>query len=181
MNDLATALRLTDNAVRAHLLKLEREGLIHQAGMQPGFRRPHVTFGLTPAAEQVFPRAYGSLLDLFLTVFAKKLSPNALRAALREVGGKAADDHLVGVEGKSRPQRLEAALRILKEMGGSATLHESEGKHFIRGNGCPLAAVTGRHPEACLIAESLLTQIIDAPVKERCIHGAVPSCRFQVG
>ncbi len=181
VNDLAAALSLTDNAVRAHLLNLEREGLIHQAGIQPGFRRPHVTYALTAAAEQVFPRAYGSLLDLCLTVFAKKLSPTALRAALREVGKKAADNHLVGVEGKSRPQRLEAALRILKEMGGSATLHKSEGKQLIRGNGCPLAAVTGRHPEACLIAESLLTQIIDAPVRERCIHGAVPSCRFQVG
>ena len=181
VNDLAAALRLTDNAVRAHLLNLERDGLIHQAGMQPGFRRPHATFALTPEAEHVFPKTYGPLLDLFLTVFAQKLSPNALRAALREVGKKAADNHLVGVEGKSRPQRIEAALRILKEMGGSATLHESEGKAFIRGNGCPLAAVTGRHPEACLIAESLLTQIIGARVKERCIHGAMPACRFQVG
>ncbi len=180
VNDLAAELKLTDNAVRAHLLSLERDGLIRQSGTQRGFRKPHAVYALTPEAEQIFPKAYGPLLDLLLAVFSKKLSSKELRAAMREVGRKVADDHLLEVEGKSREQRIEAALRLLKELGGAATFHESEGKHFIRGNGCPLAAATGRHPEACLIAQSLLTQIIGAPVKEHCIHGASPSCRFQI-
>ena len=181
VNELAAELRLTDNAVRAHLSSLERDGLIRQAGTQPGFRKPHATYVLTPEAEQIFPKAYGPLLDLFLTVFSKKLDPKELRAGMREVGKKVAENHLLEVEGKRRDERIEAALGILKELGGAATFHESEGKHFIRGNGCPLAAATGRHPEACLIAESLLTRIIGVPVKEHCIHGANPSCRFQIG
>lgn len=180
VNDLAAALRLTDNAVRAHLLSLERDGLVRQAGTQPGFRKPHATYALTAEAEQIFPKSYGALLDLFLSVFSNKLSPKEVRAAMREVGRKLAGNHLLEVEGKSRKQRIEAALRTLKDLGGSASFHESEGKHFIRSNGCPLAAVTGRHPEACLIAESLLTQIIGGPVKEHCIHGASPSCRFEI-
>ena len=43
VNELAAALGLTDNAVRAHLLSLERDGLVHQSGTQPGFRKPHAT------------------------------------------------------------------------------------------------------------------------------------------
>lgn len=180
VNELAAALNLTDNAVRAHLLSLERDELVRQAGTQPGFRKPHATYALTAEAEQIFPKAYGPLLDLVLAVVSKKLTPKELRNAMREVGKKVADDHLLEVEGKPRAQRIEAALRILKELGGSATFHETAGRHFIRGNGCPVAAATGRHPEACLIAESLLTQIIGAPVKEHCIHGSAPACRFQV-
>ncbi len=180
VNELAAALRLTDNAVRAHLLSLERDGLVHQSGSQPGFRKPHATYALTPEAEQIFPKAYGLLLDLILTVFSKKLTPKELRAALREVGRTIANKHLPEIEAKDREQRIEAALTILKDMGGAASFHESEGKHFIRGNGCPLAAIAGRHPEACLIAESLLTNIIGVPVKEHCHHGATPSCRFEV-
>lgn len=180
VNDLAAALRLTDNAVRAHLLSLERDGLVLQTGTQPGFRKPHVTYGLTPDAEQIFPKAYGVLLDLILMVISKQLSPKELRAAMREVGRRVADNHLLEVEGKPRKQRIETALRILKDLGGSATFEESEGMHLIRGHGCPLAAATSKHPEACLIAEALLTQIVGAPVKERCIHGPAPSCRFQV-
>lgn len=180
VNELAAALRLTDNAVRAHLLSLERDGLVHQSGTQPGFRKPHATYALTLEAEQIFPKAYGLLLDLILTVFSKKLTPKELRAALREVGRTIANKHLPEVKAKGREQRIEAALAILKDMGGAASFHESEGKHFIRGNGCPLAAITGRHPEACLIAESLLTNIIGVPVKEHCHHGTTSSCRFEV-
>ncbi len=180
VNELAAALKLTDNAVRAHLLSLERDGLIHQSGTQPGFRKPHVTYALTPEAEQIFPKSYGVLLDLILIVISRQLSPKELRAAMREVGKKIADNHLNEIKGKSRKQRIDTALRILKDLGGAATFEESEGKHLIRGNGCPLAAATGRHPEACLIAESLLSQIIGAPVKEHCIHGAAPSCRFEI-
>lgn len=178
VNELAEELDLTDNAVRAHLLSLERDGLVHQAGTQPGVRKPHATYALTAESEQIFPKAYGSLFDLLLGVLSKKLSPRELRAALREVGKKVADNHLLALEGKPRKQRIEAALRILKELGGAATFHESE--RLIRGHGCPLAAATAHHPEACLIAESLLTQIIGTPVKERCIHGVQPSCRFEV-
>ena len=180
VNELAAALRLTDNAVRAHLLSLERDALVRQSGTQPGFRKPHVTYALTADAEQVFPKAYGALLDLVLMVISRQLSPRELSAAMREVGKRVADKHLLEVRGKSRNQRIEMALQILKDLGGAATFEKSDGKHFICGNGCPLAAATSRHPEACLIAESLLSQIIGVPVKEHCIHGATPSCRFQI-
>jgi predicted ArsR family transcriptional regulator len=180
VNDLAAALGLTDNAVRAHLSGLERDGLAHQSGWQPGFRKPHATYALTPDAEQIFPKSYGVLLDLLLIVISRQLSPKELRAAMREVGKRVAAGHLDEVNGKSRTERIEAALRILKDLGGSATFEKANGKDFIRGNGCPLAAATRRHPEACLIAETLLSEIIGRPVNECCIHGDAPSCRFQI-
>lgn len=180
VNELAAALKLTDNAVRAHLLSLERDGLAHQSGLQRGVRKPHATYALTPEAEQIFPKSYGVLLDLLLIVISRQLSLKELRAAMRQVGRRVADNHLREVKGKSRNQRIEAALRILKDLGGSATFEKSQGKHFIRGNGCPLAAATSRHPEACLIAETLLSEIIGTPVKECCIHGSAPSCRFEI-
>jgi predicted ArsR family transcriptional regulator len=180
VNDLAAELKLTDNAIRAHLLTLERDGLIRQAGTQAGFRKPHAVYALTPGAEQFFPKAYGPLLDLVLTVFARKLTPSELRAGMRQIGQRVAERHLPEVAGKTREQRIKAALRILKELGGAATFHESEGKHLIRGNGCPLAAATAGHPEACLIAESLLARVIGAGVKQRCIRGDTPSCCFEI-
>jgi predicted ArsR family transcriptional regulator len=180
VNQLAAALKLTDNAVRAHLLSLERDGLISQSGTQPGFRKPHAIYVLTPEAEQIFPKAYGALLDVILTVFSKKLSAAELRAALREVGRTIARQHLPLLAEKDREGRIDAALAVLKEMGGAAKFHESDGKHFIRGEGCPLSAATARHPEACLIAESLLTHIIGVRVTERCQHGPSPSCRFEI-
>jgi len=159
VNELAEALALTENAIRSHLTSLERDGLIQQLGMRRGFRKPHVLYSLTPEAEQLFPTAYGSLLRHALTVFARQLSRQELQASLREIGRTAADEHLDHVKGKTRNQRIEFALSLLKTLGGDITVREGDGKRFIHGNGCVFSAVTVHHPEACLIAERFFPKL----------------------
>ena len=56
VEDLAEKLSLTDNAVRANLLSLERDGLVQQKGMVKGFRKPHYIYGLSESARELFPR-----------------------------------------------------------------------------------------------------------------------------
>jgi predicted ArsR family transcriptional regulator len=180
VNELAEELQLTDNAVRAHLASLERDKLVSQSGMRPGVRKPHATYALGAEAEQLFPKAYGRLVSLLMSIFSRQIEPRNLRAGMRAAGRVVAQEHLHELKGKTRQQRIDAALRILKELGGAAAFREKDGKHFIYGNGCPLAAATADHPEACLLAESLLTTVIGSPVKERCIRGEAPSCRFEV-
>src|SRR5688572_21385928 len=58
VNELAATLGLTDNAVRAHLLRLERDGLVQQAGTRPGFRKPEAVYEITADAEHLFAKAY---------------------------------------------------------------------------------------------------------------------------
>jgi predicted ArsR family transcriptional regulator len=180
VNELAEDLHLTDNAVRAHLASLERDRLVAQSGFKPGIRKPHTTYALGPEAEQLFPKAYGRLVSLLMSIFSRQVEPKNLRAGMRIAGRKVAQEHLSGLQGKTRQQRIDAALGILKELGGAASFREENGKHFVYGNGCPISAATANHPEACLLAESLLTEIIGSPVKEHCIRGPTPSCRFEV-
>jgi len=131
-------------------------------------------------AEHLFPNAYGSLLNHVLSILGRRLSLEKMREGLREVGRTVAKEHLAQLKGKTRDQRVEVALDVLRGLGGNATVQESEGKRFIRGNGCPLSAATAHHPEACLIIEALLSEIIDMPVKERCDRGEAPRCCFEV-
>jgi predicted ArsR family transcriptional regulator len=180
VNELAENLHLTDNAVRAHLATLERDRLVIQSGMKPGTRKPHVMYALGPEAEQLFPKAYGRLVSLLMSVFSRRIKPQDLRAGMRAAGRAVAREYLHDLKGKTRQQRIDAALRILKDLGGAATFREEDGKHFIYGNGCPIAAATANHPEACLLAESLLASVIGSSVKQRCTRGPAPSCRFEV-
>jgi predicted ArsR family transcriptional regulator len=180
VNDIADELQITDNAVRAHLVSLERDGLVRQTGKKPGVRRPHVSYGLSPDAEQMFAAAYGAFLNNFVAVVRKRLSARGLRAAMRQVGRRIARVRLPGVRGTTRAQRIKAVLGLLKEIGGAATIRYNNDKLFIHGNGCPLAAITADYPEACSILEALLAEGIGARVKECCIHGPNPSCRFQI-
>src|SRR6185369_2106039 len=86
VNDLSGELTLTDNAVRAHLLSLERDGLVKQGGTQPGTRKPHFAYELTDEAEHLFPKAYDVLLSELIAVLKGQLKPEALEKVLREVG-----------------------------------------------------------------------------------------------
>jgi len=182
VNELGVALHLTDNAVRAHLLSLERDGLIQERGTRAGRRKPHVTYALTTEAEHVFPKAYGLLLDDLVATIARRLTPQALRASMREVGRKLAGPHLDRTKGRKRNERLKVALELLKELGGSSKFEKSGGKQFIYGpHGCPLAAVTANHPEACLIVESLLSELIGVTARKCCEYGQTPRCCFELG
>src|SRR3954464_14674067 len=62
VDEMAQTLGLSDNAVRAHLATLERDGLVRQAGLRRGTSRPAYAYALTPAAERFFPKVYGALL-----------------------------------------------------------------------------------------------------------------------
>ena len=119
VNELAEAVGLSDNAVRAHLLTLERDQLIVQAGMVKGFRKPHFTYGLGPEARRLFPRSYDALFNQLLNVLKKTLSPRSLKNALSEVGRRFGKDKSAsgGIDA-----RLENAIAALKELGGAAAI-----------------------------------------------------------
>jgi predicted ArsR family transcriptional regulator len=135
---------------------------------------------LTTDAEQVFPKAYGPLLNHFLEKVSKRLTSRELNASLREVGRSVAQEFIDALPKVTRTEPLAAALEVLRELGGAASLHEEDGKQFIRGNDCPLSAVTAHHPQACLLAEALLTELVGVPVTEKCQHDTPPRCCFEV-
>ncbi len=163
VDELADVLGLTDNAVRAHLATLERDGLVQQSGLRRGSGKPAYAYDLTPEAERLFPKAYGPILGELLDVLAERLPPAELEELLRAVG-----------------RRLEAAVQVLGELGGLAELEERDNLYLVAGYSCPLGVVVPDHPEACRLAEALLSELVGQPVTERCERGEQPRCRFEV-
>src|SRR5205809_6475468 len=96
VNELAQDLDLTANAVRAHLLSLERDGLIKQSGIQRGTRKPHFAYELTDEAEHLFPKAYDALLNQLITELKVRLTPAMIDEVLREVGRSLASAQAAG-------------------------------------------------------------------------------------
>src|SRR5919107_6317406 len=111
VNELASKLELTDNAVRAHLLSLERDGLIRQSGVQRGPRKPHFAYELTAEAERLFPKAYDALLNQLIATLKGRLPPPAVEDVLREVGRSLAARHASGQIPADLEGRVQDALR----------------------------------------------------------------------
>ena len=178
VDELAQELDLTHTAVRAHLAALERDGLVQQRSERRGSGKPSSVYDLTPAAEYLFPKSYGQLLDQLLDVLGEHKPNGDVETLLREVGRRMAAEWTIP-HGDLR-MRLDASVEVLNELGGLME-RETEGETLcIRGYRCPFAAVVQDHPEVCDLAETLVTELVGVPMQEECGRtGSVP-CRFVV-
>src|SRR5689334_5322888 len=86
VDELAQALDLTHTAVRAHLAALERDGFVQQHSERRGSGKPSSVYDLAPAAEYLFPKAYGQILDQLLDVLQGRMPPEEVETLLSEVG-----------------------------------------------------------------------------------------------
>ncbi len=180
VNELAEDLDLTDNAVRAHLLSLERDGLIRQSGVQRGTRKPHFAYALTGEAENLFPKAYDALLNQLIAVLKGRLTPKAIKEVLREVGRSLAGNQTSDTLSGDLETRADKVVTALEAIGGAARVEKEEGKLFIRSGSCPLATAVAEHPEVCQLAEALVAEIMGVKVRERCDRAGTPRCAFEV-
>ena len=180
VNELAAELELTDNAVRAHLLSLERDGLIRQGGVQRGTRKPHFTYELTSEAESLFPKAYDALVNQLISSLKGRLTPAALDEVLREVGRSLAANANSDRKKDDLETRIGKALSALEAIGGAAQLEKEGDKLVIRSGSCPLATAVAEHPEVCRLTEALVAEIIGKKVRERCDRDGPPRCAFEI-
>jgi predicted ArsR family transcriptional regulator len=177
-NEIAARLGLTHNAIRGHLGALQREGLIREAGWQRGVSRPAVIYEVVPEAEAVFSKAYIPFVAQLVRVLRERVRQEELDEMMRLVGRRLAAEwpRLSG----DLSQRVEAASALLEELGALNQVEKLDGGYVIRGHGCLLAAAVHGRPEVCRAIESLLTELVEAPVRECCERGERPRCCFEI-
>jgi predicted ArsR family transcriptional regulator len=181
VDDIAAELRLTSNAVRGHITTMERDGMIQRVGRRPGTTRPFQTYELTPEVDQLLSRAYIPLLGELIRSLANALPDEQVETLVRDAGRRLADELLQ----TRRPtgtleSRLQTASDLLNEQLGALTRIESNGHYVIRGAGCPLSALTEKHPAICRAMESLVTEIVGVPARECCDRSGRPKCCFEI-
>jgi predicted ArsR family transcriptional regulator len=180
VNELVEALDLTDNAIRAQLTTLERDGLVRPAGSRPGRRRPNVVYHLTEKAEQLFPKMYGPLLRHVLDELKERLSPKKLEEFVRAVGRRVAPTYLPVVQASRSKKSVERAVAVLRELGGFCEEHTGDGKIVLRCFECPFAEAVAGHPQVCLLVETVLAEALRVAARQRCQLALSPKCRFEI-
>jgi predicted ArsR family transcriptional regulator len=179
VDELADSLGLTDNAVRSHLVTLERDGLIQQRGQRRGEGKPAQLYELTSQGERLFPKAYGPVLRVLLDVLGDHVSPDELPQVLREVGRRIAAAYAErGPRQGDARARVARAASLLSELGGLAEVESTDDGLRIRGYSCPLAVILPGHPEVCELAASLVEEATGLPVAEHCDKDDPPRCCF---
>ena len=179
VDELATELGLTDNAVRAHLVILMREQLVEAIGVrrEGGVGKPASVYAIAPGAQPLFSRAYSPLLAALLAELRTHKTPDAMKRLLQRVGHRMAP--LQPATGNLET-RVSAGSNLLNELGGSTEVAREGDGFVIRGHGCPLSEAVVACPETCRAVEQLLTDVTGARVVESCDRDGPPNCQFRV-
>src|SRR5262249_53945350 len=116
-------------------------------------------------------------LDGLVDQLATKDGRKRTIALLRAVGSRVAAATKPGDEPQAR---VAAAAEVLRELGGDVEVQHTETGWMLQGFGCPLSAVTSRHPEACALATAVVEDITGGAVTECCERGERPRCAFRI-
>jgi predicted ArsR family transcriptional regulator len=178
-NEIAERIGKTHNAVRPHLVALGRAGLVQEAGTRrTGSSRPAMLYELAPRADAMLSRAYIPFIAHLLRVLGERMSEAELHALMHSVGRNLASEW-PRLRGDLR-QRVDAAQMLLAELGARTEVEETADGLVVRGYGCLLAEAVHGRPEVCRAVESLLGELVEAPVEECCERGERPRCCFRI-
>ncbi|MEO8908722.1 MAG: helix-turn-helix domain-containing protein [Gemmatimonadaceae bacterium] len=180
VDDLAARLELTDNAVRFHLTALETAGTVRKEGVlrRASAGKPADLYALTPEGEESFSRAYAPVLAATVAELRETMSSAQLVVFLKRVGKRLAR----GFRGKSTSLAAGAAnaSELLNTLGGVTTVEKSGSSYHIVGRACPLSRAVESDACVCAAVTSLVAEVANADVVERCDRSGRPRCNFEI-
>ena len=171
---IAEQLRMTVSGARQHLSVLARDGLVdahEQPAPEPRRGRRTLVYSVTPAADSLFPKAYGELTNELLGYVA-----DADPAMLDELFAKRREHRIANARARlERKSTLGAKVaeltRILDEDGYLAT-HEkvSPGVYLVVEQNCAIWAVAQRYGQACTSEIDFIRAVLPEATVERVQH-----------
>jgi len=121
IDELASKLGITANAVRAQIVPMERDGLVQRVATR-GTTRPASVYGLTLDAEKLLSRAYIPFLTQLVRVFTNALPAEQVEQLMRDAGRALADElGIVPNPAHHMRSRVESASELLNRELGAVT------------------------------------------------------------
>ena len=169
---LVEKLEVTANAVRQHLAALELDRLVTY-DVRPAPRgRPQHVYRLTERGQEAFPRRYRELAEVLIQELAAHLPGDALGAAMKRMGKRAAQ--AVGPE----PVNARGAARLLEQLGYEAT---ASGTREIVAKNCVFHQLAKEVPAVCQFDLGFLEAATGRKIEHReCMVRGGACCRFRL-
>lgn len=181
--ELAEQLGVTVSAVRQHLHGLASADLVAHRQERSGPGRPRHVYRLGPAAEALFPRAYGELTVELLDYIGDEDPELVARAFERRRRARVerTRERLAGLDFDAR---VAEVARVLDEDGYLAEIEPLEdGSGWrLREHNCAILAVAQRFGHACSAEIAYLREVLPDAEVTRVSHilTGAPACAYEV-
>lgn len=182
MSELASLLDLSGEAVRQHLLQLERDGwIIRIAKKQKGIGRPHIRYRLTTAGEHLFDKNYDHLTIEVLDTLVNHLGMDALKEVLSAMIEERVDEWEPKLRGLSTSERLHVLKDFYAKDDFYMEVVKKDKDYYLIERNCPFHNVALKRPILCSVTVSVLSQLLGCKVqRELRLQNGDGCCAFRV-
>ena len=183
IDEIATALNISRNAVQQHFTVLERDGYIQAGVLNKTAGRPVRSYVLTEAGINSFPKQYAWFSDLILTDLKNELGTDAFQRYLRKLSSNLSQSLLPQFEGKQTDERIEALLKVMDGLGFNVRNMTDSGstEQTIEACNCIYHDLAQKHEEICEFDKTLISTLLDKEIEHiECMAKGGAVCRFKI-
>ncbi|MCX7913491.1 MAG: winged helix-turn-helix transcriptional regulator [Thermodesulfovibrionales bacterium] len=181
--ELTKKLNIVTNAVRGHMMLLEKEALVTYKWLRQKRGRPLKIYRLSETAEAYFPKRYDDLLIEIIEQIVTTEGAQRLTKVLASLSKKKADGikERVNFAILSREEVLNCYVDYLNKEGYLSILKKSDGGYNILNYNCIYRNVARKYREICNICPEILRELTDLRVElTTTIFDESPCCKLYV-
>lgn len=179
-SEMAGSLDISGEAVRQHLVQLEKEGWVTRFSENNGVGRPLWQYRLTTAGEHLFQKYYDHLtIEVFdtLTLLGEDVLKNLLSAMIEE----RIHQWEPKLTGLSTIERLNVLKDFYKKDDSFMEVENNDDSYSLIERNCPFHNVAMKRPILCSVSVSVLTHLLGCSVKrEKRLQNGDGCCAFRV-
>ena len=183
IDEIATALNISRNAVQQHFVALERDGYIQTGVLNKTAGRPVRSFVLTEAGINSFPKQYAWFSELILTDLKNEIGSESFQRYMHKLGNNLSKSLLSQFEGKQTDERIEELLKVMDGLGFKTRKMTDSGSHerTIEACNCIYHNLAQKHEEICEFDRALMSSLLDKDIEHvECMAKGGAVCRFKI-
>jgi DeoR family transcriptional regulator, suf operon transcriptional repressor len=180
IDEIAEKQAISRNAVKQHMVVLEKEQLIKAAHLNATKGRPARCYVLTEQGINHFSKQYSWFCNLVLTELKEEMGANAFTGFMQRLGQKIAESLAPQFTDKNAEQKAETLAMIMQNLGYQVSVEHAEESTTINAVNCVFHDLAQEHTELCEFDRTLIRTLLDNPVEQtECMAKQGCACRFK--
>lgn len=183
IDEIATALDISRNAVQQHFAVLEKDGYIQTGVFNKTAGRPVRRFVLTEAGINSFPKQYAWFSELILTDLKNEMGSDAFQRYLHKLASNLSQSLLPQFIGKPPEERLDGLLNVMDSLGFQTKklTNSDSNEPMIEACNCIYHDLAQKHEEICEFDRTLMSSLLDKDIEQvECMAKGGAVCCFKL-
>ncbi len=180
IDEIAEQQEISRNAVKQHMITLEKNLLIKTAHLKFTKGRPARNYILTEQGINHFSKQYSWFCNLVLSELKEEMGADGFADFMKRLGRKIAHSLASQFTGKNAKQKAEILTTIMQNLGYQVTIEKTENSATITAINCVFHDLAQEHSELCEFDRELIGTLLDIPIEQtECMAKKGCACRFK--